>query len=290
MTHDDRLIDLFRDEATPIPPGLRTPPIAAIRGRARRARARALTLVTIAVAALVVLVLIAPRPWLAADPAEEPPGSAGVGVGLTWAMARVSADQRTLSIGVVHPEPPPTCGAGGLSARAVERPTYVAVIVTWSESGISCRHGVPPTIVPVTLRDPLGGRDLLDGADARARPHFPASLIPVPTHPAGLMAEEAFATGDDGPAFVRSYGGVGGPDVSFQVTGQVPDTGGDRIAVHGRDASIRSFPERGRGHGYRIVWSAGSWWVAMTVGWAPWQDGTRAELQAVIDGLRWDSS
>jgi hypothetical protein len=28
--------------------------------------------------------------------------------------------------------------------------------------------------------------------------------------------------------------------------------------------------------------------VAMSVVWAPSQAGTRAELQAVIDGLRWD--
>jgi hypothetical protein len=78
---------------------------------------------------------------------------------------------------------------------------------------------------------------------------------------------EAFATGRDGQAFVRWYGGAGGPDVAFSVTSGKPGSaGGERIVVNGRDASLRAVSERGRGHGYEIVWSDGGWWVSMYVG------------------------
>lgn len=225
---EERMARLL-DQAIPgIPEDLRRPPLAELRSRVRRRRTRRAVLA----AGVTLVLLTGPTLWYASTSdrpgrtASETAGGPAVAVDdrLTWWMAWVGRDDRTLTVYVSRPADGAPCqGTWQPGATVSAGPDTVVVAVTDdSPSGIGCGDD-KLTQVRVTLPEPLARRDLVDAYDNGARPVYREADLPkVPGGVDGWSeVSTTFSTpgpADFGPpgAWAVSYTRPGGPDIRIR--------------------------------------------------------------------------
>ncbi|MEO3742707.1 hypothetical protein [Plantactinospora sp. B5E13] len=217
------------DQAVPdIPDDLRRPPLAGLRSRVRRRRTRRTV-----VAAGVTLALVAgPTLWYASTSdrsgrtGSETAGGPAVAVDdrLTWWMARVGRDDRTLTVYVSRPADGTPCQGTWQPGATVSPGTGAVTIAVTDDSptGTGCGDD-KLTPLRVTLPEPLARRDLVDAYDNGDRPVYREADLPeVPGGTDGWWeVSTTFSSprpADFGPpgAWAVSYTRPGGPDIKIR--------------------------------------------------------------------------
>ncbi|MEE6259386.1 hypothetical protein [Plantactinospora sonchi] len=227
---EDRMARLL-DQAVPgIPEDLRRPPLTELRARVRRRRIRR---TAVAVAGVTLVLMTGPALWYASDsgsrrtvPDVADGPSALADDRLTWWMARVGRDDRTVTLYVSRLSDAPPCqGTWQPEATVVSSADAVTVeVADGSATGIGCADDdtrLAP--VRVTLPEPLDRRDLVDAYDDGSRPVYREADLPEV--PGGVDGWSEVRTSFSAPAPVNaeppgawllSYTRPGGPDIRIR--------------------------------------------------------------------------